>query len=78
MGGVSGAEGADQRILLTQGLGVSEGKERDGEVDGDGLAGSEGHQGIVELAPVVASVGGGHCLLQMRKLGKPALARVYP
>ncbi len=43
MGGVSGAEGVDQRILLAQGLDVSEGKERDREVDGDGLAGSEGH-----------------------------------
>lgn len=78
MGGVSGAEGVDQRILLAQGLKVSEGMERDGEMDGDGLAGSEGHQSAVELAPVVVSVGGGHCLLQMRKLGKPALSRIYP
>lgn len=43
MGGVSGAEGVDQRVLLAQGLKVSEGMERDGEMDGDGLAGSEGH-----------------------------------
>ena len=78
MSGVSGAEGADQRVLLAQGLDVSEGKERDGEMDSDGLAGSEGHKGAGELAPVVALVGRGHCLLQMRKLGKPALARIYP
>ena len=78
MGGVSETEGVDQRVLLAQGLKVSEGMERDGEMDGDGLAGSEGHQGAVELAPVVASVGRGPCLLQMGKLGEPTLAHIYP
>lgn len=81
MDGMNGAERAKQRVLLAQGLEMRRDKERDREMDSDGLTRLEGHHAAVELAPVVASatrkLRDVQRLLQLRKFGEPAIVGVY-